>query len=104
MLQAIKKPKNRAAKIFLNSGFFWHTSCDVCRMAKKINDLKFAQENQGQAEITNRRPTSDSAALYLMQVRMPRLKISPQKKRLPIFVDAETREAVPFPVKIRHLG
>ena len=73
-------------------------------MAKKINALKLAQANWGQAEITNRRPASDSAVLYLMQIRTSRLNISPLKKKLPILVDAETRAEVPCPVKIRQRG
>ena len=71
-------------------------------MAKKANALKFAQEFRGQAAVTNRQPVAELAALYLMQVRSPRLKISPPKKRLPVAVDAETRAQIEHPVKIRH--
>jgi len=71
-------------------------------MAKKVDAFKLSQVSWGQAEVTNRRPASDSAALYLMQIRSSRLRISPLKKRLPIFVDAETYADVPCPVKIRH--
>lgn len=73
-------------------------------MAKKINALKLAQESWGRSEVTNRRPLSESAALYLMQVRSLQMKIPPVKKRLPIMVDAATRAAVPCAVKIRHGG
>jgi hypothetical protein len=82
---------------------FWHTSCDDWRMAKKVDELKLAQESWGQSEVTNRNPTADSAALYLMQVRLPRFRVTPPRKRLPIFVDDEARIEDPCPVKIRHL-
>jgi len=73
-------------------------------MAKKVNELKLAQASWGQAEVTNRRPSADSPALYLMQAWMPRCRVPQPKKRLPVFVDAETRAAVPCPVKIRHVA
>jgi hypothetical protein len=80
---------------------FWHTSCDTWRMAKKMNTLRLEQMNWGQAEITNRRPMMEPAALYLMQIRSSRLKIAPLKKRLPVFMDAETCN-LPHDVKIRQ--
>jgi hypothetical protein len=73
-------------------------------MAKKINESKLAQESRGQAEVTNRVAAAVPAVFYLMQARSPRLRISPPKKRLTVLSDAETRDAVPCPVKIRHLG
>ena len=72
-------------------------------MAKKVDELKLAQESWGQAEITNRHPASESAALYLMQVRLPRFRVTQPRKRLPVFVDAGTHIEDPCPVKIRHL-
>ena len=80
---------------------FWHTSCDTWRMAKKMNNLRLEQMNWGQAEIMNRRPTAEPAALYLMQIRSSRLKIAPLKKRLPVFMDAEICD-LPHEVKIRR--
>jgi hypothetical protein len=74
-------------------------SCDVSRMAKKMNALRFDQMNWGHAEITNRRPTAEPAALFLMQIRSSRLRVAPLKKKLPVFMDVETRD-VPCPVKI----
>jgi hypothetical protein len=71
-------------------------------MAKKVNDMRLAQESWGQGEVSNRRPSADSPALYLMQVWLPRFRISPPKKRLPIFVEADTLDDVPCPVKITH--
>ena len=73
-------------------------------MAKKVNASKLALESRGQAEVTNRQPATESAALCLMQVRLPRLKISPFKRKLPVIVDAETRAQIEHPVKIRHLA
>ena len=48
-------------------------------------------------------PSAESPALYLMQAWMPRCRIAPPKKRLPVFMDAETLADVPCPVKIRHV-
>ena len=71
-------------------------------MAKKMNTLRLEHVDWGQAEFPNRRTTMEPAALYLMQVRSSRLKISPLKKRLLILMDAETRANVPCPVKITY--
>jgi len=73
-------------------------------MAKKMNTLKLALESRGQAEVTNRLPAKVSPALYLMQMRLPKLKISPLKRKLSIIVDPETRAQIEHPVKIRHLA
>jgi hypothetical protein len=73
-------------------------------MAKKVNALKLAQESCGQAEVTNRQPTTELAALCMMQLRLPRLKIFPFKRKLLIMVDAETRAQIEHPVKIRHVA
>ena len=73
-------------------------------MAKKVNASKLSLESRGQAEITNRQPATESAALCLMQVRLPRLKIFPFKRKLPVTVDAETRAQIEHPVKIRHVA
>jgi len=79
-------------------------NCDLCGMAKKVNVLKLAQETRGQTEFTDRLPAKVSPALYLMQLRLPKLKISPLKKKLPIAVDAETRAQIEHPVKIIHVA
>jgi hypothetical protein len=73
-------------------------------MAKKVNALKLAMESRGQAVVTNRLPAKISPALYLMQLRLPKLKISPQKKKVPVIMDAETRAQIEHPVKIRHVA
>ena len=72
-------------------------------MAKKVNALRLAIETRGHAEVTNRWPTPVSPALYLMQLRLPKMRIAPPKKKLPIAVDAETRAQIERPVKIRHV-
>jgi hypothetical protein len=72
-------------------------------MAKKVNLMKLTQETRGQAELTNRLPAKVSPALYLMQLRLPKTKISPLKRKLPIAVDTETRAQIEHPVKIRHI-
>jgi hypothetical protein len=73
-------------------------------MAKKVNALKLAQQTRGRAEFTDRPPATVSPALYLMQLRLPKSKISPLKKRLPIDMDAETRAQIEHPVEIKHVG
>jgi hypothetical protein len=88
----------------LNWDYFWHTSCDVFGMARKIDALKLTQENWGLAEITNRRPTSDSAVLYLLDIRPTWLKVPPPRKRLSIFVKPGALVDLPQEVKIRHAG
>ena len=72
-------------------------------MAKKVNALKLAQAARGQAEVTNRWPTPVSPALYLMQLRLPKMRICPPKRKLLVAVDAETRAQIEHPVKIRHV-
>ena len=73
-------------------------------MAKKVNALKLVLESRGQAEVAYRPPAKISPALYLMQLRLPKLKISPLKRKVPIIVDAETRAQIEHPVKIRHVA
>jgi hypothetical protein len=73
-------------------------------MAKKMNALKLVSESRGAAEVTNRLPAKVSPALYLMQLRLPKLKISSLKKRVTVIVDAETRAQIEHPVKIRHVA
>jgi hypothetical protein len=73
-------------------------------MAKKMNSLKMAQQTLGNAAVTDRQPELQIAALYLMQARSQMLKISPPRRRVPVFVDAETRAQVERPVKIIHAG
>ncbi|MDD5140668.1 MAG: hypothetical protein PHY43_10465 [Verrucomicrobiales bacterium] len=72
-------------------------------MAKKVNALRLEQETRGHAEVTNRLPAKVSPALYLMQLRLTKMKISPLKRKLPITGNAETRDQIEHAVKIRHV-
>ncbi len=73
-------------------------------MAKKVNLMKLTLESRGQSELSNRPPAKVSPVLYLMQLRLPKVKISPLRKKLPIAVDAETRAQIEHPVKIIHVA
>ena len=73
-------------------------------MAKKINATRLAQETRGQAEVMDRWPAAVSPALYLMQLRLPRLRISPPKRKLPVLMAADAGDAKPQVVKIRHVA
>ena len=79
-------------------------NCDLSRMAKKVHLTKLTLETRGQAELTNRRSAPFSPALYLMQLRLPKLRISPVKKKIPIIMDPESRYDVAQSVKIRHVA
>lgn len=65
--------------------------------------MKLAYVSRLQAEVTNRRRAPE-AALYLMQLQLPRWKIYPSKKRLAVIMDAESRAQIEHPVKIIHAG
>jgi hypothetical protein len=71
-------------------------------MAKKINALRLAEAARGHDEVTNRWPAPVSPALYLMQLRLPKMRIFQLKRKLPIAMDDETRDQIEHPVKIRH--
>ena len=72
-------------------------------MAKKVNAMKLAYISREQAEVTNRRRAPE-AALYLMQLQLPRWKIPPSKRKLTVIMDADTDGTVPQFVKIIHLA
>ena len=70
-----------------------------------MNSLKLAQAVRGNASLTDRQPEVQLAALYLLQLRSPALKISPPpRRRLRVVVDAETRAQIEHPVKIIQAG
>jgi hypothetical protein len=73
-------------------------------MAKKVNELQLAQATWGQSEVTDRQPARESAALSLMPVRLPKMRIFRSQKKLAIARDAETLDQIEQPVKIRHIG
>jgi hypothetical protein len=72
-------------------------------MAKKLNAIKLAHVSRVHAEVTNRRRAPE-AALYLMQLQLPRWKIPPLKQKLTVIMDADPGDAVPQFVKIRHIA
>jgi hypothetical protein len=69
-----------------------------------MNPSKLALEIRAQADATDRRPAMEPSALYLMRLPLPKLKNLPVKRRLPVFIDAETRAQIEHPVKIIHAG
>ncbi len=71
-------------------------------MARKANTLTVLQEMHGQAQVTNRQPAMEMAALYMMQVRTRALKVSQPRRRLRVFADAETRAEICHSVEIIH--
>lgn len=79
-------------------------NCNFNGMAKKVNALKLAQAARAQAEVTDRQCATESAALCLMQVRLPKMKIFRSKRKLPVAVDAETLAQIEHPVNIRHVA
>ena len=88
-----------------NDAIFYGTRiATYCGMAKKANALKQAWEARRLGEVTNRLPAKVSPALYLMQLRLPKLKISPLTRKLPIDSDAESLALIEHPVKIRHVA
>jgi hypothetical protein len=79
-------------------------NCDVYGMAKKVNLMKRMLESREPYSAHDGWAEPVSPALYLMQLRLPRLRISPSKRKLPVFVDAETQAQIERPVKIIHAG
>ena len=72
-------------------------------MAKKMNALQVMEAGRAEVEIEELRHAPLSPALYMMQLQLPQPKTSPLKRKLPVIMDADTRDAVPQPVKIIHL-
>jgi hypothetical protein len=72
-------------------------------MAKKVNLTKLAYVSRATAEVANRRRAPE-AAFYLTQLQLPRLRISPLKRKLTVIMDAQSNDAVPQFVKIIHLA
>ena len=75
-------------------------NCGIASMAKKANLARQWQEVVGQAEVTDRQPSTPATALYLMQLRAAARKISPPRRRLAIAVEREADAENPHPVKI----
>jgi hypothetical protein len=87
-----------------SSAGFWHMNCAQSIMARKMNPSKLALETSGQDAVSNRRSATEPSALYLMRLPLPKAKNQPLKRRLPVFIDAETRAQIEHPVKIIHAG
>jgi hypothetical protein len=83
---------------------FWHMNCIKNFMARKMNSLKLALEVRGNAAVTDRRPETQMAALYLMQARSSALEIATPRRRLRVVMDAETRAETEYSIKIIHAG
>jgi hypothetical protein len=69
-------------------------------MARKLNELKFLQEMEGHAEITNRRPTPQFAPCFVPF--QPQTRIYPPKRRLEIAIEVKPDTETPRTVKIIH--
>jgi hypothetical protein len=72
-------------------------------MAKKTNVMKLEQQSWGQPDVVSRWHTALPSALYLMQLRLPKLRISPLKRKLQVTMDGSNDDA-PQLVKIRHVA
>ncbi len=78
-------------------------NCGIAGMAKKANPARQWQEVIGQAEVTDRQPSTPASALYLMQLRSAARKISTPRRRLSVVVEHGADAENPHPVKInRH--
>lgn len=69
-------------------------------MARKLNELKFMQEMEGQAEITHRRLTPQFVPCFVPFQPQPR--IYPPRHRLEIAIEVKPDAEDPSPVKITH--
>jgi hypothetical protein len=77
-------------------------NCGIAGMAKKANLARQWQEAAGQAEVTDRQPSTPGAALYLMQLRSAARKVSTPRRRLAVTVEHEADAEAPHPVKINR--
>lgn len=73
-------------------------------MATKIKMLKLAQQVQGYAQITNRRPAPRPPVLYIMQLREQVAQATVPKRRLAVQTDARDNSPTPLAVKINHVA
>jgi hypothetical protein len=70
-------------------------------MARKMNELKFSNGIEGQAEVTNRR-SALQVAPCLVPFHSQTKIIQQPKRRLEIAIELKPGTEVPFPVKIIH--
>jgi hypothetical protein len=69
-------------------------------MARKMNELNFAQEMGGHTEVTSRQ-SALQVAPYLVPIHS-QTRIQPPKRRLEIAIEVKTSAEAPSPVKITH--
>ena len=72
-------------------------------MAKKNHTMRLALTSREPAELNDRWPEQVSPALYMMQLRLPKLRISQQKRKLPVITEPDGSNVPQF-VKIRHIA
>jgi hypothetical protein len=73
-------------------------------MVMKANLLKLSQEIWGRVEVTDPMRPARPAALCLMQLRPPVMRISVSKDQLFVTVEDQSNGEVPQPVKITHIS
>ena len=62
------------------------------------------EAGRAEVEIERFRHAPLSPALYMMQLQLPKRENPQPKRKLPIFVDAETLAQIEYSVKIRHIA
>jgi hypothetical protein len=73
-------------------------------MAKKVMLMKFLQEVQGYAEVTNRQPAPRPPAIFLIQLRAQHMQaLSSSRPSLAITTAWQDEPEVALPVRIHHL-
>ena len=74
-------------------------------MAKKFMLMRFLQEIQGYAEVTNRQPAPRSPAVFMMQLREQRTQPQQVSRRQPLAITTAWQNGpeVELPVRIHHL-
>jgi hypothetical protein len=69
-------------------------------MARKMNQLRIAQQVRGESVAAGRRNAPPVATLYLAQLRAQTLKVSPFKRQVQIAISVETAPEFPQDIKI----
>ncbi len=72
-------------------------------MAAKMKMMKLVQEIRGLAELTNRRPSTRTPGLFLVQMRSHLSQTTLQSRKRNIAIDGPTISDIPHPVKITHV-
>ena len=87
---------HRRTNVFL----FWHVTCGLMFMARKLNPSKLQRQNNGVTPALPRRSSPPVAALYLMQLREQGIKITPSSRRTRVQVEEDLDIESEQPVKI----